>query len=83
MHNSNTRYYDPSKWNPGTRTAILEYIMQWIFGFNDKEALSLWLYGPAGAGNSAILQTIVEECAKRKIFLAGPPHADNNVHTYW
>lgn len=50
--------------------AILEHIMQWIFGSRDRDALILWLYGPAGAGKSAILQSIAEKCAELKILLA-------------
>ncbi|KAF9476826.1 hypothetical protein BDN70DRAFT_811592, partial [Pholiota conissans] len=69
MHDSSTRF-DPPKCHPNTRVAVLEYIMGWIFGRNDPEALILWLYGPAGAGKSAILQTIAELCAKRKSILA-------------
>lgn len=69
MHNSSTRY-DPPKCHPGTRQAILEHIMQWIFGYKDKDARILWLYGPAGAGKSAILQSISEHCADLNILLA-------------
>lgn len=32
----------------------------WIFGKSDQASLILWLYGPAGAGKSAIAQTIAE-----------------------
>ncbi|KAF9472759.1 hypothetical protein BDN70DRAFT_968440, partial [Pholiota conissans] len=69
MHDSSTRF-DPPKCHPNTRVAVLEYIMGWIFGRNDPEALILWLYGPAGAGKSAILQTIAELCERRKSILA-------------
>ncbi|KJA19264.1 hypothetical protein HYPSUDRAFT_894535 [Hypholoma sublateritium FD-334 SS-4] len=69
MHNSSTRY-DPPKCHPGTREAILEHIMQWIFGSDDRPALILWLYGPAGAGKSAILQSIAEKCAALDILLS-------------
>ena len=68
MHDSSTRY-DPPKCHPGTRHAILEQLIQWIFG-HDSEALIMWLYGPAGAGKSAILQTIAEMCTKLNILLA-------------
>ncbi|KAF9472761.1 hypothetical protein BDN70DRAFT_968449, partial [Pholiota conissans] len=64
MHDSCTRF-DPPKCHPNTRIAVLEYLLGWIFGHNDPEALILWLYGPAGAGKSAILQTIAERCAER------------------
>ncbi|KAF9472266.1 hypothetical protein BDN70DRAFT_868545, partial [Pholiota conissans] len=69
MHDSSARF-DPPKCHPNTRVAVLEYLMGWIFGRNDPEALILWLYGPAGAGKSAILQTIAELCAERKSILA-------------
>ena len=69
MHDSSTRF-DPPKCHPNTRVAVLEYLMGWIFGHNDPEALIFWLYGPAGAGKSAILQTIAVICAKRKSILA-------------
>ncbi|KAF9473718.1 hypothetical protein BDN70DRAFT_997515 [Pholiota conissans] len=69
MHDSSTRF-DPPKCHPNTRVAVLEYLIGWIFGRNDPEALILWLYGPAGAGKSAILQTIAELCAKRNSILA-------------
>ncbi|KAF9470575.1 hypothetical protein BDN70DRAFT_781615, partial [Pholiota conissans] len=69
MHDSSTRF-DPPKCHPNTRVAVLEYLTGWIFGRNDPEALILWLYGPAGAGKSAILQTIAELCAERKSLLA-------------
>ncbi|KJA19273.1 hypothetical protein HYPSUDRAFT_93532, partial [Hypholoma sublateritium FD-334 SS-4] len=69
MHDSITRY-DPPKCHPGTRQAIVECIMQWIFGSDDRDALILWLYGPAGAGKSAILQSIAEKCAALDILLA-------------
>ncbi|KAF8181616.1 hypothetical protein BJ912DRAFT_979528 [Pholiota molesta] len=69
FHNSSARF-DPPKCHPNTRVAVLEYLMGWIFGHNDPEALILWLYGPAGAGKSAILQTIAELCFERKVLLA-------------
>ncbi|KAF8166852.1 hypothetical protein BJ912DRAFT_1001995 [Pholiota molesta] len=69
FHNSSVRF-DPPKCHPNTRVAVLEYLMGWIFGRNDPEALILWLYGPAGAGKSAILQTIAECCFERGSVLA-------------
>ncbi|KAF8175864.1 hypothetical protein BJ912DRAFT_988040 [Pholiota molesta] len=69
FHNSSVRFNIP-KCHPNTRVAVLEYLMGWIFGRNDPEALILWLYGPAGAGKSAILQTIAELCFERKVLLA-------------
>ncbi|KAF8965968.1 hypothetical protein BDZ97DRAFT_1729638, partial [Flammula alnicola] len=58
FHNSAERY-DPPKCHPHTRRAVLKRIMDWL---NDPDNLRLflWLYGPAGAGKSAIAQTIAE-----------------------
>jgi len=58
FHNSDERY-DPPKCHPHTRKAILKKILDWVKD-EDKVALVLWLYGPAGAGKSAIAQTIAE-----------------------
>jgi len=58
FHNSDERY-DPPKCHPHTRRAVLKKIMDWVNDAN-KIALILWLYGPAGAGKSAIAQTIAE-----------------------
>ena len=58
FHNSEERY-DPPKCHPHTRRAVLKKIMDWVKDVN-KVALFLWLYGPAGAGKSAIAQTIAE-----------------------
>ncbi|KAF9472893.1 hypothetical protein BDN70DRAFT_925448 [Pholiota conissans] len=69
LYDSSARF-DPPKCHPNTRVVVLEYLMGWIFGHNDPEALIMWLYGPAGAGKSAILQTIAEYCAERNKLLA-------------
>ncbi|KAF8800990.1 hypothetical protein BYT27DRAFT_7311356 [Phlegmacium glaucopus] len=60
LHNSAERY-NPPKCHPSTRVAVLQHIMTWI---NDLHKLCffMWLYGPAGAGKSAIAQTITELC---------------------
>ncbi|KAF9473515.1 hypothetical protein BDN70DRAFT_937375 [Pholiota conissans] len=69
LYDSRARF-DPPKCHRNTRIAVLEYLIGWIFGRNDPEALILWLYGPAGAGKSAILQTIAERCAETNSLLA-------------
>ena len=54
----------PPRCHPGTRTDILEEIQGWV----NRETPStniLWLHAPAGAGKSAIAQTIAEGAAKR------------------
>jgi hypothetical protein len=58
FHNSDERY-DPPKCHPHTRRAVLKKIMDWAQDAN-KVAPILWLYGPAGAGKSAIAQIIAE-----------------------
>ena len=58
FHNSDERY-DPPKCHPHTRKAVLKKIVEWVKDM-DKVAMFLWLYGPAGAGKSAIAQTIAE-----------------------
>ena len=68
FHNSAERY-DPPKCHPATRIAVLDYIMKWINDL-DKLCFFLWLYGPAGAGKSAIAQSIAELCHEAKILAA-------------
>ena len=68
LHNSDERY-DPPKCHPHTREAVLQEIMDWIEDL-DRQTRFLWLYGPAGAGKSAIEQTIAELCYKMKILAA-------------
>jgi len=69
LHNSDERY-DPPKCHPHTRAAILQEIMEWIADV-DRQARFLWLYGPAGAGKTAIEQTIAEWCYKMGFLAAG------------
>ncbi|PPQ92645.1 hypothetical protein CVT25_014361 [Psilocybe cyanescens] len=61
FHDSGERF-DPPKCHHNTRVAIIKRIMDWISGLNDdtREAFIMWLYGAAGAGKSAIAQTIAE-----------------------
>jgi len=61
-HNSGHRY-PPPKCHPGTRLGTLTDIMKWV---DDRsQACSVfWLKGPAGAGKSAIAQTIAEQCTE-------------------
>ena len=51
--------YPPGRCHPGTREAVLTQILEWI----NRPALNtdvLWLYGAAGVGKSAIMQTVAE-----------------------
>ncbi|TFK34111.1 hypothetical protein BDQ12DRAFT_589973, partial [Crucibulum laeve] len=58
MHDSAERY-PPPRCHPETRTAINREIVDWIEDTNNSTKI-LWLNGPAGAGKSAIAQTIAE-----------------------
>ncbi|KAF5339921.1 hypothetical protein D9758_015023 [Tetrapyrgos nigripes] len=61
FHDSETRY-PPPKCHPKTRTAVLSDISAWIRGARARNRVH-WLYGPAGAGKSAIAQTLAESFA--------------------
>ncbi|KAF8805135.1 hypothetical protein BYT27DRAFT_6667774 [Phlegmacium glaucopus] len=68
FHDSGERF-DAPKCHPNTRKAVLAEIMQWIQNIDELEDV-LWLYGSAGAGKSAIVQTIAEICAKLGLLVA-------------
>ncbi|KAF8801464.1 hypothetical protein BYT27DRAFT_7147456 [Phlegmacium glaucopus] len=58
IHDSAERY-PPPNCHPDTRMAVRQIILDWIH--NESLALPFfWLYGPAGAGKTAILQAIAE-----------------------
>jgi len=44
--------------------------MKWIHWGEDLDAFIMWVYGPAGAGKSAIAQTIAEMCEEEMVLLA-------------
>ncbi|KAJ7085057.1 hypothetical protein C8R44DRAFT_651294 [Mycena epipterygia] len=56
LHNSAERYPQP-KCHPETRTEILDNLWNWTC---NSASNILWLYGPAGAGKSAIAQTLCQ-----------------------
>ena len=60
IHDSFERY-PPPRCHPETRTRVRALIICWIRDPNPT-CFVLWLYGPAGAGKSAILQSLAEEC---------------------
>ncbi|KAF9458855.1 hypothetical protein BDZ94DRAFT_1122297, partial [Collybia nuda] len=80
-HNSQERYPQP-RCHKDTRSAILGQIVEWIKGRTGSahEKRILWIYGPAGAGKSAIAQTLCKTFAKRDglaasfFFLRGDAH---------
>ncbi|KAJ7926306.1 hypothetical protein B0H13DRAFT_1705417 [Mycena leptocephala] len=87
LHNSVERYPQP-KCHLETRTKMLDNLRNWICGISDHDewipfydwssrnkAASnvLWLYGPAGAGKSAVAQTLcqtleTESCVAASFF---------------
>jgi hypothetical protein len=71
FHNSGERF-DPPRCHPNTRTAVIDKIMNWILGLAEEEceAVIMWLHGAAGAGKSAIAQTIAERCHALNLLLA-------------
>ncbi|KAJ7850332.1 hypothetical protein B0H13DRAFT_1644582 [Mycena leptocephala] len=70
FHNSAERYPQP-KCHPETRTEMLENLWNWScrkysfsnnHGFKSESASRItWLYGPAGAGKSAIAQSLCQK----------------------
>ncbi|TFK31883.1 hypothetical protein BDQ12DRAFT_744814 [Crucibulum laeve] len=68
LYNSKERF-DPPKCHAETRVAVLESIMAWV-DHRQRTSSIMWLHGPAGAGKSAIAQTIAETCAKAKTLCA-------------
>ncbi|KAF5321144.1 hypothetical protein D9619_000156 [Psilocybe cf. subviscida] len=65
MHNSRHRFDAPSC-HPETRIAIQEDLLSWSEQLVDSlDELVTWLYGPAGAGKSAIAQTIAQKLHAR------------------
>ncbi|KAF9552638.1 hypothetical protein CPC08DRAFT_768154 [Agrocybe pediades] len=61
FHDSVHRF-DPPKCHPNTRLSILKQINDWVLGCDPatSDKLVMWLYGPAGAGKSAIAQSVAE-----------------------
>ncbi|KAF9256465.1 hypothetical protein L218DRAFT_839229, partial [Marasmius fiardii PR-910] len=82
-HKSEVRY-PPPKCHANTRKGIRQQLMRQI----DSHARSrvYWLSGPAGAGKSAVAQTISEECEHNgklaASFFFSRNHPKRNVPTY-
>lgn len=57
FHNSDERF-NPPQCHPNTRLAVQRKIMTWICDASLDSPPIMWLHGPAGAGKSAIAQTI-------------------------
>ncbi|KAJ6456849.1 hypothetical protein C8R45DRAFT_1033624 [Mycena sanguinolenta] len=56
MYDSAESFPQP-KCHPETRTKMLKDLHNWLLD-RDAQHKILWLYGPAGAGKSAIMQTL-------------------------
>ena len=69
LHNS-LEQSNPPKCHPNTRTAVLKDILSWAED-DTSETPVLWLYGPAGAGKTAIGHSIAEMSQERNQFAAG------------
>lgn len=69
FHNSVGRI-DAPKCHPGTREEVMADIEKWIDFDGARTHWIMWLSGPAGAGKSAIAQSIAERCVKRGVPVA-------------
>ena len=69
IHDSAERY-PPPNCHPETRKAVRQIILDWIHSESLASSF-FWLYGPAGAGKTAILQAIAE-------FLCSPSGSGQN-----
>ncbi|KJA22368.1 hypothetical protein HYPSUDRAFT_655818 [Hypholoma sublateritium FD-334 SS-4] len=69
FHNSKQRV-DPPRCHAHTREAVLEELFNWVVGDVPREAWIAWLNGAAGAGKSAICQSVAEVCIHRGVKVA-------------
>src|SRR5277367_780927 len=69
FHNFN-ELYDAPKCHPHTRVAMLDDIMHWVCkSESEREGFMMWLFGPAGAGKSAIPKRIAEIAAEKGLLI--------------
>ncbi|RXW15781.1 hypothetical protein EST38_g10071 [Candolleomyces aberdarensis] len=84
LHDSNARF-DPPKCDEDTRVEVTHELMDWIQDREGPQRL-LCMTGAAGAGKSALQQTIAERCSDSNIlgsaffFSAGDPTRNNLTH---
>ncbi|KAE9391302.1 hypothetical protein BT96DRAFT_1061109 [Gymnopus androsaceus JB14] len=57
LHDSVESFPQP-RFHPETREKMLKDLQEWTLGTDPTSDNILWLYGPAGAGKSAIMQTL-------------------------
>ncbi|KAM6491571.1 hypothetical protein JOM56_012963 [Amanita muscaria] len=65
LHDSAEQDHD-RRCYPGTRKAVLARLRDWFDNPNATDRI-IWLHGPAGAGKSAIAQTIADEYQERGV----------------
>ncbi|KAF5309488.1 hypothetical protein D9619_012439 [Psilocybe cf. subviscida] len=58
---------DEARCHPGTRKEVLSRIEKWRDAQDRQTPPMFWLSGPAGAGKTAIVQTIAERCNAQRI----------------
>ncbi|RXW11773.1 hypothetical protein EST38_g14082 [Candolleomyces aberdarensis] len=81
LHDSSARF-DPPKCDKDTRVEVTKELMDWIQDRESPQRL-LCMTGAAGAGKSALQQTIAEQCSDSNIlgsaffFSAGDPTRNN------
>lgn len=72
---------------PGTRTSFIKEIIEWTAGEIEEGGNLLWVYGPAGAGKTAIAQTIGQLTEEAGLFIAGfffsRPRNHNDPSRFW
>ena len=56
------RLRQPRRCHENTRVAVITKIMDWVTSTIDADTHVLWLYGPAGAGKTAIARRVAELC---------------------
>ncbi|KAF8194122.1 hypothetical protein BJ912DRAFT_901305 [Pholiota molesta] len=69
FHDSAERI-DPARCHPDTRVDVMQSIYDWIVRQGPRNQWLLWLNGAAGAGKSAIMQSVAERCVLGAIAIA-------------
>ncbi|KAL0573347.1 hypothetical protein V5O48_008611 [Marasmius crinis-equi] len=75
-HNSEARYPQP-RCHPETREKVRRLFIDWVRLWK-RTWWVYWLYGPAGAGKSAVAQSISEECHKSGDLVSSFFHSRNH-----
>ena len=65
LHDSQERF-PPPRCHPQTREKVLKIITDWVDDPHPRQPI-IWLNGPAGAGKSAIAQTIAGRCSGEQL----------------